>query len=85
MLGYFVPVEPAGFVVVSLRRELEPVKAYSDESDLDTAVDVGPAALIKDGMARILDAVETEAGSVACGICRGRERVDGGGLSGYVG
>ena len=65
LLGYFVPVQPTGFVVVSLRRELEPVKAYSDESNLDPAADVGPAALIKDGMARILDAIETKAGPVA--------------------
>ena len=62
LLGYFVPVTPTGYVVISLRRELEPVKAYSDESNLDPNADQGMAALIKDGLGRVLDVVESRAG-----------------------
>jgi len=64
LLGYFCPVSPQGFLVISLRRELAPVKAYSDTSNLDPYSEVGTASLIKDQMAEILDTIEREAGPV---------------------
>jgi len=64
LLGYICRVQPQGFVVVSLRRELEPVKAYSESCGLDPQAQEGLADVIKGGMERILDAVEQTAGPV---------------------
>lgn len=61
-LGYFAPVKPQGFVVVSLWVGLEPVKAYSEVSDLEPELDTGMADLIKGGMERILNALEKQVG-----------------------
>jgi len=64
LIGYFCPVSPQGFIVVSLRRELAPVKVYSDTSNLDPTSDEGFADLIKVQMAAILDAIEKDAGPI---------------------
>ena len=64
LVGYFVPVRPQGYVIVSLRRELEAVKAYSDTDTLDPKSDGGMADLIKGGMERIINAVEAGAGPI---------------------
>lgn len=58
IIGYFCRIEPVGFIVISLRKELAPVKAYSDESNLDPDSDEGMADLIKLKMEGILDAIE---------------------------
>ena len=47
-LGYFLPVEPQGFIVVSPITQLPPVKAYSTTSNLNINDRGGMAALIKD-------------------------------------
>jgi hypothetical protein len=65
VIGYFCPVSPKGFLVISLRRELAPVKAYSDTSNLDPDSDQGMTDLIKLQMAAILDEIEQKAGPVA--------------------
>jgi len=59
-LGYFCRVEPKGYIVVSLRRELAPVKVYSAVCDLDPTAEVGMADLIKDSLERLLDRIEQE-------------------------
>jgi len=64
LLGYFCRVEPLGYIIVSLRRQLEPVKAYAESSDLNPDANEGLADVIKGGMERILDAVEKEAGPI---------------------
>jgi len=64
LVGYFCPVSPQGFIVISLRRELAPVKAYSDTSNLDPESAEGMPGLIKEQMAAILDAIEKDAGPV---------------------
>ena len=65
LLGYWAPVKPSGFVVVSLWVGLEPVKAYSEVSDLEPVLDVGMTDLIKGGLERVLNAVEQRLGSLA--------------------
>ena len=65
VIGYFCPVNPKGFLVISLRRELAPVKAYSDTSNLDPDANDGLTDLIKLQMADILDTIEQKAGPVA--------------------
>jgi hypothetical protein len=62
VLGYFCRVRPQGYIVVSLRRELVPVKAYSETSDLDPHLDEGMADLIKSGMERVLNYIEGQLG-----------------------
>lgn len=61
-VGYFCYVKPLGFIVISLRKELAPVKAYSATCDLDPDSDEGMTDLIKGGMERILDAIEKRLG-----------------------
>ncbi|MDH4238327.1 MAG: C10 family peptidase [Phycisphaerae bacterium] len=64
LLGYFCNVEPVGYIVVSLRKEFAPVKAYSARTELDPDMDEGMADLLKDRMERILDKVEERFGSI---------------------
>lgn len=64
LIGYYCPVSPQGFLVMSLRRELAPVKAYSDTTNLDPDAEGGLTDLIKLQMAAALDAIEQEAGPV---------------------
>ena len=63
-LGYFCNVEPVGYIIVSLRKEFAPVKAYSARSELEPDMDEGMADLLKDKMERILNKVEERFGSV---------------------
>ena len=58
VIGYFCRIEPVGFIIVSLRKELAPVKAYSADCNLDPDCDEGMADLIKMKMEAILDAIE---------------------------
>lgn len=64
VIGYFCRVSPNGYILVSLRRELAPVKAYSTTCDLDAASEEGMSDLMKGKMARILDSVEPSADGV---------------------
>ena len=57
-LGYFCHVKPVGFIVVSQRKELAPVKAYSALSNLDPYQDEGMADLLKVCLERIIDTIE---------------------------
>ena len=50
--------------MVSLRKELAPVKFYSATSDLDYESEEGMADLIKDSMERILDSIEQKFGPI---------------------
>jgi len=64
MIGYFCNVKPSGYIVISLRRELAPVKAYSVRSNLDPDCEEGMPDLIKGRMERILDTIEKLVGPV---------------------
>jgi len=61
-IGYFCPVQPQGYVVVSLLRELVPVKAYSSSCNLDPTSEEGMADLLKSQMTGILDKIITQVG-----------------------
>ena len=64
LIGYYCSVEPHGFIVVSLRRELAPVKAYDDYFTLDPEEDKGMTDLIKSSMLRIIDTIESRLGNM---------------------
>jgi hypothetical protein len=64
VIGYFCHVKPKGFIVISLRKELAPVKAYSATCDLDPESKEGMADLIKGGMERVLDWTEQLVGPI---------------------
>jgi len=64
VIGYFCDVEPRGFIIVSLRKELAPIKAYSARSDLDPESEEGLADLIKGKMERMLDTIERQVTSI---------------------
>jgi hypothetical protein len=61
-LGYFCGVQPRGFLVLSLHKELAPVKAYSGRCNLNPEAEEGLTDLIKDKMEGILDGVEEQLG-----------------------
>jgi hypothetical protein len=61
-LGYFCRVQPRGFLVLSLHKELAPVKAYSGRCNLNPEAEEGLTDLIKDKMEGILDGVEEQLG-----------------------
>ena len=58
LLGYFFRVQPKGYIIVPLRKEMAPVKAYSARSDLDPETEEGMADLLKGQMERILVKIE---------------------------
>ena len=64
VIGYFCHVKPKGYIVISLRKELAPVKAYSAINDLDPESDEGMADVIKMRMYGILNAIEQQIGTV---------------------
>ena len=64
VVGYFCRVKPKGYIVVSLRKELAPVKAYSATGCLDPESKRGLADLIKGKMEGVLDAVEQLVGPI---------------------
>jgi hypothetical protein len=64
VLGYFCRVSPQGFIVISLRKEMVPIKAYSAVSNLDPESDEGLADLIKGGLERVLNGLEKHARSL---------------------
>ena len=53
-VGWLCPIKPRGFVVLSLFKEVNPLKAYSCESDLDPNANGGLTRLLKDDLARDL-------------------------------
>ena len=61
-IGFFCKIRPKGFIVISLRKELAPVKAYSAVSDLNPELEEGMADLIKSKMERILNGIEQQLG-----------------------
>ncbi len=62
VVGFFFPVHPAGYVVVSARRELPPVKAYSSTSDLDPEAGGGIAAFLRQRLGNAIRRLEGLAG-----------------------
>jgi hypothetical protein len=64
-VGYFCPVEPLGFVAVPLLRGLAPVRAYSDEGNLDPEAVGGPSDLVRGRMAMVLEEIEGTLGPIA--------------------
>lgn len=62
LLGYFCPVKPKGYVIVSLYKQLAAVKAWTDTNDLDPASDEAMVDLLKGGLERMIDGVEAKAG-----------------------
>jgi hypothetical protein len=64
VLGYFCRVRPKGCVVISLRKEMSPIQAYSDTHELDPGSEEGIMALIKEGMEQSFYKIETLAESI---------------------
>jgi hypothetical protein len=61
-IGYLCRVKPRGFIVISLHKELAPVKAYSATSDLPPESGEDLADVIKIGMERVLETIERHIG-----------------------
>jgi hypothetical protein len=57
LLGYYCGVWPQGYVLVSLHKELTPVKAYSTTDALDVTSDAGLIAVLKMKMEQASDSL----------------------------
>jgi hypothetical protein len=64
LLGYYVPVSPDGFVVVSLLTQLAPVKSYSTTGQLDLTATQGYTQLLRDAMGGVVDFLEYNYGTL---------------------
>jgi hypothetical protein len=64
VLAHFCEVEPMGFIIVSLRKELAPVKAYSSTSGVDPGFDIGICDVIKLGLENVLNTIEMQLGPI---------------------
>jgi hypothetical protein len=77
VIGHFFKVEPVGFIVVSIRKELAPVKAYSAECNLNPQSDEGMADLLKTKMEGLLDVIEQSRGAIkAAGVSDVRDLLE---------
>jgi len=63
-IGFFCKVNPQGFIIVSLRKELAPIKAYSATACLNPDSDEGMADIIKGKMTGIVNTIERKLGSL---------------------
>ena len=64
-VGYFCNVKPEGFIVLSLRKELAPVKAYSPRGYFEADDQDNPGVdIIKTSMGLILDTIESKLGPI---------------------
>jgi len=57
VLGYFCPVEPVGYFVIALDRELAPIRCYSTRSNLDPNAEGGMTDLLKGRLERLYAAI----------------------------
>ena len=64
LLGYFCDIHPSGFIVISPRKELGAVKAYSTASNLDPYTDDGMASLIRQKLININTFIQDQVGSI---------------------
>lgn len=65
LLGYYCPVEPHGYILVSLYEGLAPTKAYSETDRLDLAQDDQSTDLPRRMMEAILNSAEKNLGALA--------------------
>jgi hypothetical protein len=63
-LGYFCSVSPSGYVIVPLRMELPPVKAYSTTGFFDPELDEGMTDIVKLSLEEAVDYIEEELGPI---------------------
>lgn len=59
LIGYFCQVEPEGFIVMPLRRELGPVKASAEHGRFDPLAEEGPGAFLREEMAEEIQTIES--------------------------
>jgi hypothetical protein len=64
LLGFYVDIQPCGYIITSYRKELVPVKVYSDNSKIDPDSEQGMAALIKLKMEELLESLEIILGNL---------------------
>jgi len=64
LIGYYCNVKPSGFMVFSLRRELAPVKAWSETGTFDPEDAYGIEEVIKTCMRRLVDTIESNLGPI---------------------
>lgn len=64
-LGYFCNVKPEGYIIISLRRELSPVKAYSSMGYFDPSAESAGVDILKTSMELVLDTIESRLGPIA--------------------
>lgn len=61
-IGYFAKVRPRGYIILPLRKELAPIKAYSAVSDLEPESETGMADITKGRMEATITGIEKRLG-----------------------
>jgi len=64
LIGYYCPVEPSGYIVVSLRKEFVPVKIYSDSDNINPSNSKSLSDIIKILVFRVINPIEEKLGSI---------------------
>lgn len=64
LIGYYCQVNPEGYIVMSIRKELAPVKVYSETGRIDMTLNEGMPDLIKDQMEAIINEINQQAGPI---------------------
>lgn len=64
LIGYYCNINPKGFIVISLRKELATVKTYSEFDNINFSDENGMTALIKLWISHTLDVIEAKFGSI---------------------
>ncbi|MBD3160538.1 MAG: hypothetical protein GF346_00305 [Candidatus Eisenbacteria bacterium] len=62
MLGYYCPVEPEGYFILGLYRDLAPIRFYSVHGRLDPTSEEGMADLLRVRTVQLYDAIEERLG-----------------------
>jgi PAS domain S-box-containing protein len=62
VLGYYCPVNPSGYLVLSLYKDLAPVRVYAGGGSIDPDSEDGTANILKDRLQRLQDALERRIG-----------------------
>lgn len=62
VLGYYCAVEPSGFFVLGLYKELAPIRAYATDGSIDPALETGSTDMLKDRLEALYDSVADRLG-----------------------
>ena len=76
LVGWIYNISPKGFVLVSALKEMNPIVAYSDESNMDESREGGPLSMMREALGQRFTAFEDTYGSLDADQPAGQELFD---------